>query len=454
MKFEKAIPKVDCLKKLNHFNQFLQLGQEEFCKFLINFLNLQQVRIQAGDLDDLKSWLKVKEIDEIMEVPENQNEICIVSQIQTNGELIAYFPYVLKGRDVRKYFNTNSLLSKLAEAISEQITLCYLQDFRGGDWIFGENLARMIVSNCISTREYDSIKFAHLIEKMEQLATATFEGQFFPTGVIVSENLQKYKENYFEFNRRRKLDKIDKREWFLANGQESFFLLDFNTNSAGIFRKSMPSSIDFINRYFDEYYLVNDLKAPDFIVRTVGANEISVSDSDGKEFVKIENIWRYRHTKNITKFLVEELHIEFTISYAILYYILRCSRNHISSIIWLPNDCSEKAISELTISNIKIWKEQLSILNESHQVLVDKILASDGAIVIGKDGKVLYESVFVDMGKSKESNDGMDATKITEEKLTGTGETAAQFLAQNGVAIKISQDGTIKVFAGDEKTYY
>ena len=149
--------------------------------------------------------------------------------------------------------------------------------------------------------------------------------------------------------------------------------------------------------------------------------------------------------KNITQFLVEQLSIKYKVSYAILYYVLKCSRSHVSSIIWIPNDCSDKAIGDLTTSNrVRMWKSQLDILNESHQVLVDKILASDGAIVIDKEGQVLYESVFADMSK----------TSASKVKLTGSGETAAQFLAQNGVAIKISQDGTIKVFAGNEKIYY
>lgn len=445
MKFNKNTPKVDCLNNLEHFSQFLRLGQREFCDFLKKFLNLEQVRIQSCDLNNLKAWLEVKSLDVAMVVPKNDNEICVVSQIQTNGELIAYFPYVLRGSGVKKYLNIKSFLTKLSEAISDQITLCYLQDFKGGDWIFGENLARIIVSNCISTRKYDGIKFAHLIEKMEQLAASTFEGDFFPTGVIVCADSSKYKENYFEFRIKRDINNLDKREWFLANGQESFFLLDSNTNSRGIFRKSMPSSSDFINRYFDEYYLRKDLISPEFIVRTVGPNEISVSDSDGKEFVKVENVWKYRHYKNITQFLVDQLKIEYIVSYAILYYTLKCSRNHVSSIIWIPNNCSEEAISNLTTSNrVRIWNSQLDILNESHQVLVDKILASDGAIVIEKDGQVLYESVFADMSKAS----------VSKVELAGAGETAARFLANNGVAIKISQDGTIKVFAGNEKIYY
>jgi hypothetical protein len=55
-----------------------------------------------------------------MEVPGCEDEICVVSQIKTNSELVAYFPYVLKGQFVKKYFNATSFLTKLSEAISDQ----------------------------------------------------------------------------------------------------------------------------------------------------------------------------------------------------------------------------------------------------------------------------------------------------------------------------------------------
>lgn len=223
MKFNTSMPKVNCIKELPNFGYFLQCGQEEFCNFLKNFLDLDQVRIQVCGLDELKKWLNVESITEIMDVPGANNEICVVSQIQYNGELIAYFPYVLKGKNVKKYLKTNSFLSKLSEAVSDQITSCYLQRFKGGDWVFGENLARVIVSNCISTRKYDGIKFVHLIEKFEQLAASTFENAFFTTGVIVSEDLSKYRDIYFKFKEKRNIDNIAKREWFLADGKESFF---------------------------------------------------------------------------------------------------------------------------------------------------------------------------------------------------------------------------------------
>ena len=131
MKYISGTPKENCISNLKHFDQFLTSGRNEFCDFLVKFLNLEEVRIQAMNLDVLKKWLKVENLDVVMEVPERDDEICIVSQIQVNGDLISYFPYVLKGMYVKIYFKARSFLTKLSEAISDQISLCYLQDFRG-----------------------------------------------------------------------------------------------------------------------------------------------------------------------------------------------------------------------------------------------------------------------------------------------------------------------------------
>ena len=114
MKFENETPKVSCINSLAGFNHFLQHGQTKFCQFLINFLNLKEVRIQANDINVLMKWLHVDSLDIAMEVPGCEDEICVVSQIKTNNELVAYFPYVLKGQFVKKYLNAKSLLTKLS----------------------------------------------------------------------------------------------------------------------------------------------------------------------------------------------------------------------------------------------------------------------------------------------------------------------------------------------------
>ena len=40
----------------------------------------------------------------------------------------------------------------------------------------------------------------------------------------------------------------------------------------------------------------------------------------------------------------------------------------------------------------------------------------------------------------------VNLSEVTAKGQVGTGESAAQLLAQNGVSIKISQDGNIKMF--------
>jgi len=50
MKFDKNEPKIQCIKRLDNFNRFLQLWQEKLCDFLKKLLNLDQIRIQSCEL--------------------------------------------------------------------------------------------------------------------------------------------------------------------------------------------------------------------------------------------------------------------------------------------------------------------------------------------------------------------------------------------------------------------
>ena len=73
MKFEKGTPTVKCISNLTGFNNFLQHGQTKFCQFLINFLNLEEVRIQANDISVLMKWLHVSSLEIAMEVPDSED---------------------------------------------------------------------------------------------------------------------------------------------------------------------------------------------------------------------------------------------------------------------------------------------------------------------------------------------------------------------------------------------
>ena len=444
MKFVIGTPKYSCIKDIEGFGSFLEHGQPELQKFLKNFLNLEEIRVQCSHLDVIKGWLNVKSLNSVNEIKERENEICVVSQIYVDDELIAYYPYVLVGKYIKKMNLAKNFFPRIAEAISEQLTACYLQKFKGGDWLFGDKFAQMLIANCVSSNLHNGIKFAHLIEKIEQLSVSTFEGEYFSTGVIVSSNFAKYRESNFKFCEKRSIDTMNKREWFLADGRTSFFLIDINSNIEGIYVNESMDGNNFVDNYFEKYYLYPNLHDPDFIVRAIGANEISVSDAYGKEYVKIENVWRFRYKNNFAEYLEDSLDIKKEICNAIIYYTLKCSRNHISTIIWIPKKCDKDSIKDyITGNGISLWETKLNILKRSNEVLIDKILASDGAIVIEKNGDIMYESVFVDVGKAK----------VSLNTLVGTGETATAYLAQNGVAIKVSQDGTIKIYSGNDKFY-
>ena len=109
-----------------------------------------------------------------------------------DDELIAYYPYVLVRKYIKKMNLAKNFFPRIAEAISEQLTACYFQKFKGGDWLFGDKFAQMLIANCVSSNLHNGIKFAHLIEKIEQLSVSTFEGEYFSTGVIVSSNFAKH----------------------------------------------------------------------------------------------------------------------------------------------------------------------------------------------------------------------------------------------------------------------
>ena len=446
MKFKDEIPEKHSISDVKNFGLFLLKGQPELCQFLKQLLGLDEVRVQTHNILKLKEWLCVEKLGQINNVPDRNNEICLISQVVVNGKLIAYYPYILVGRFVLQYARANNFYSRIAEAISDQLSACYLQGFRGGDWLFGDKFAQMMVANCVSTNLYDGIKFAPLIEQMERLSTSTFEGQNFTTGVIVTSNSKHYKKSGFTFLQERDINKCEKREWFLADGKSSFFIMDPQTCIRYIYTAEKHRTSNFIKDYFDNYYLKNEqLIEPDFLIRTTGPNELSVIDATGKEFVKLENTWHYRYKWNLIEYLCETLEISEELSNAILYYVLKCSRLHISTIIWIPKNDDPKEIEDLTTENrIKLWKSNPNILEERNEAIVDKILASDGAMVINRMGEIIYESVFARLEKKATS----------ANRLMGTGETAAKHLAQNGIAIKVSQDGAIKIYSGDDKILY
>jgi len=136
----------------------------------------------------------------------------------------------------------------------------------------------------------------------------------------------------------------------------------------------------------------------------------------------------------ITKILIDKTNIEVRIINCLLFYLLYCSQNEISTIIWIPE--KEDEIGQYLLQKYEFIKEDISICNDDNTELLIRIISSDGASIIGKDGKLKYYGCIVNLEKVGKE----------KQQASGTGENAAKILSDNGTAIKVSKDGLIKIF--------
>ena len=302
---------------------------------------------------------------------------------------------------------------------------------------------QLVIAKCFAKRVFDPARIALLISYIEKLSHTTFEGNYFSTGFILTRSLYDYKlgkdkqrdgtiytlENSNDIVRN---PNINKRFWYLVNGKESFYLFDQKlVINNSFFLSNIGTSW---KRYFDSYFLKSVLYGNDIAFRTIGPNQVSIMNADSIEFVKIENSWKLRDYNYLKKFIDFKISVGQKVKSALIYYIARCSRESTSSIIWLPKKKDEKNISKVLPTKSCIFSPVLSILSTSQEESIMRILSSDGVTVIDKSGKIIYHGGIVDLNAG-----------ITKG-LAGTGETAARILSDNGIAIKISQDGNIKIF--------
>ena len=111
--------------------------------------------------------------------------------------------------------------------------------------------------------------------------------------------------------------------------------------------------------------------------------------------------------------------------------------------MWFPNKLDK--IDDLINIETKnsFIKDKINIKDKQAINHIFRCISSDGATVFSTNGDLEYMGVIVNLEKAKVSG------------MTGTGETAASILKNNGVAIKVSQDGLIKIFVeGISKTFF
>src|SRR5690606_27545339 len=155
---------------------------------------------------------------------------------------------------------------------------------------------------------------------------------------------------------------------------------------------------------------------------------------DSAEFSFFENKWRYRNYSVFKDIIKENVTQNIDVVNKILFYTINCSKQQLSTILWFPEDLDNIDEYINTATKNSFVNQNINITDSTYTNHIFRCLSSDGATIIDKDGNLLYLGVIINLNKAKVSG------------IVGTGESAASILKGNGLSIKISSDGMIKIF--------
>lgn len=427
------------MKEIKGYDNFSNGPHLVLIHTLSNLLSAD-VRLQ---FDPIKRYKELFDLD-ILITPkrtsyrqDDQNRVFIISYANTNN--VIYLLGITLSSPILKYYN-NKLFHHISTSITKFLCTDAEKNFKNCMDSFGEPLIIQLISKLKSVGFFNRSKIAYLINTFKNLRSTTFEGKYFSTGIILTKSIYLYKQNdpdnthYLilpnEHNYRL-YDEQGRRFWFMANGIETFFIADLKTGINAIYM--YEGSDDYVS----DSLLESRLSGGDVFLRVLNGRELSIIDSDGCEFIHQECVWKYRDYKALKNCLNNYLPIDDQLYYSIMKYILRCSREDKSSILWVVKD-EDKLLDSITNSQpnnvLKENRDKLNIKTPSVAPIVDRLLASDGATVINLNGDILCYGVFADLSQKPHSG------------VKGSGETAASILGQNGLAIKVSQDGPITIY--------
>ena len=132
---------------------------------------------------------------------------------------------------------------------------------------------------------------------------------------------------------------LDKRLWYLSDGQSSFFVCNkqLEMRNCFVLDDSTINPDDFNKKHL----LSETLLGADALLRVTSENELSIVGASGIEFNYKENRWRIRDLRQISKIIKETLNVTDAFVQALLYYVFYLSKRRFSSIIWIPTDLSD-----------------------------------------------------------------------------------------------------------------
>lgn len=346
-----------------------------------------------------------------------------------------------------RYYDT-SIFNSACVSIGLALTKASMGSFRSFVSLFNESLAKDIVIRDLGKGHYDVHKIAYLTDLFLGLRSTTFEGKNFSTGLIITKSNYAYnRADDFQKNGRivqlavptMEIDifnQLKTRSWFLADGYRSFYLTDLKKP---IKRMFVYNGED--DDYVGDMLLSKTLLGADALFRVSHGRELSIINSGGHEFLHQENKWKFRDYNALKSCILNKMPDLKGFYDVLIKCVLSCSKTDTSSIIWLPKDIN--TIKEIVIEKTmnEFSRYPIKLTDPTNMPIVKRLLSSDGATVIDKDGKIRFFACFADLSKANTGG------------IRGTGETAATLLSQNGIAIKVSQDGPIKVFLEGAKGY-
>lgn len=419
---------------INGYNNFKREAHKLLIETLSDFFAVE-VRLHFKPLSELHYYgIDITQDPGRTVYPVDSNTVLIVCNAISEGER-----YYLGIKFIANHIGEETkIFNVTAKSINACLNQCVYSDFKNAISFMGDRLIVRLIGKQMEPSGYSSSKVMHMVDKFISLRSTTFEGKHFSTGMLLTHSLHDFIKKGEEGRSGELLSlntshgylkKINNRFWYMADGFRTFYVTDLKSDIRHLFVYT-----DVEGNHFKNMVLYKTLKGGDVLIRTEAGREVSVITSDGLEFVNQENCWRYRDYELLKKRIMKVVKICDEVYNSLLYYVLYCSKNDISSLIWIPEDISKysESIKEGTANQLAT--SSFNITDQAYSSLLKRILSSDGATVIRLTGEVEAYGCMVETAQAKVSG------------VKGTGETAAGLLAKNGVAIKISQDGTIKVF--------
>lgn len=435
------------ISTLENYDKFRKTGlpllHQYLCELLNSEVNIEEHLIEIFEKyigldlsENVKKYAYIKSDDEI---------VLSIKVIEDEG-IKAILPIYIVGPLIGTI--SISYLEQIGSAISIVMTQCYCQHFNGAERMFGEYLQDKVIYSCFAKRIFEVDRISFLISYLKKLCLQTFEGKDFSTGFILTRSFHDYASGK-EHARGGIIYKLvhphdifrnmkpDRRIWYLADGNTSFYLMDNHFVLNDIYAIQEYSEME---RFWEGYLLSDILWGGDLLFRVINRNQISVVNSEGIEFIAVENSWKLRDYKIINQLIKNSTSMTDEMVTCLLYYIIHCSKNGESTIIWLPEKTTEEELDNLLAKRMRLVETEINIKNQRNIELVKRILSSDGVTIIDKQGNIINNGCVVNLRETSSGN-----------KMTGTGEAATKLLASNGISIKVSQDGSIKVYYDIDK---